>query len=130
MDIFLRASALIIIAVILLIVVPKNAKEFAGIVSLCACICLAVSACYILEPVLSFVNELSITTGIDNDMFSILIKITGIGILSEIISLICVDSGNSAMGKGTQLLGTAVILWMSLPLFRLMIETIKTVLTF
>ena len=61
-------------------------------------------------------------------MVEILMKSTGIGIITEIANLVCKDAGNESMGKSMQLLGTAVILYLSLPLFQTLIELLQKIL--
>ena len=50
------------------------------------------------------------------------------GLLAEVTELICIDSGNTALGKGLKILATAVILWMSVPLLSGLISLIEEIL--
>ena len=67
-------------------------------------------------------------SGLDGDMVAILLKATGIGIVAEIANLVCKDAGNESMGKSLQLLGSAVILYLSIPLFTALIDLLQKVL--
>lgn len=42
--------------------------------------------------------------------------------------MVCTDAGNASLGKAVQLLGTAVILWLSLPLFKALVELLQSIL--
>ena len=55
-------------------------------------------------------------TGIDNEMFKILLKIIGIGYLIEFSASICNDSGNSSIGDKIILAGKLLIFGISIPL--------------
>ena len=61
-------------------------------------------------------------------MLQIVMRSVGIGLLSEITLHICTDSGNTALGKTLQILGNAIILWLSLPIFTKIIELIEEIL--
>ena len=61
-------------------------------------------------------------------MLGILLKAVGIGLVSEIAGLVCNDAGNGSLGKTLQMLGSAVILYLSLPIFTAMLELIREIL--
>ena len=61
-------------------------------------------------------------------MIEILMKATGIGIVTEIANMVCKDAGNESMGKSMQLLGSAVILYLSMPLFQVLIDLLQKIL--
>ena len=52
----------------------------------------------------------------------------GIGLICEITAVVCHDSGNDSLGKMLQIIGSAVILWLSLPVFRALIDLIQSIL--
>ena len=88
----------------------------------------ALSALHYLRPVINFLHTLQTLGGLDRNMVSALLKVTGIGIVSEIANLVCKDACNESMGKSMQLLGTAVILYLSMPLFTALIELLQKIL--
>lgn len=61
-------------------------------------------------------------------MLGILLKAVGIGLVSEIAGLVCTDAGNGSLGKALQMLGSAVILYLSLPIFTAILELIREIL--
>jgi hypothetical protein len=42
--------------------------------------------------------------------------------------MVCADAGNASLGKVLQILASAVILWLSLPVFTALIELIQKIL--
>lgn len=124
---FVQACAGAILAVILILTQEKK-KELAILLSLGATCMAAFAALQYLEPVLDFLETLQTLGNLDSDLIRPLLKITGISILSEISSLICQDSGNASLGKGIQLLGTAAILWLSLPMLMALVEMLENIL--
>lgn len=125
---FLQISGAVLLAVILVLALKSYCKEISTILAITVCCLTGLTALRYLQPVLEFLKKLEDLGGLDEVMIEILLKATGIGILSEIANLVCKDAGNESMGKSMQLLGTAVILYLSLPLFQTLIELLQTIL--
>lgn len=128
MDIFFRTCATAMVAVILILILKKQGSDWAVVLALLVCCMVLVAACSFLEPVLSFLRRLRTLTGLDSGLLAILLKAAGIGLIGEIAALICQDSGNSALGKGIQILSSVVVLWLSIPLFEQMLELLQRIL--
>lgn len=128
MDIFLKAAAMAMICVILYLILSKQNKDIAVLLTLAASCAIIMTAAGYLSPVFDFLRRLLTLSNMDSQFAQILVKATGIGILAELASMICTDAGNAALGKAVQLLSTAIILWMSLPLFSNLIELINKLL--
>lgn len=128
MDLILKATAGTLIAVIIGLVVGRQSKESAMLLITAACCMIAISAVQYLQPAVDFFVHLQSVGELDPQILQILLKATGIAILSEITGLICSDAGYGALGKSLQLLATAVILWLSLPLLNKLLELIQNVL--
>lgn len=128
MEGFLQAAAAVLLAVILGLVLAKQGKDWVLVLTAAVCcMILAVGAAY-LQPVLDFVRELQALSGLEPQLLSVVLKAVGIGITAEIASLICQDAGNAALGKGIQILASMVVLWLSLPLMRSLLELVQTIL--
>jgi stage III sporulation protein AD len=85
---------------------------------------IAVGIAY-LTPVVDFVRQLQSNSGTDPEFVRILLKSVGIGLVAEIAGLICTDAGNAAMAKTIQILATAVILWLAMPLMSALLELVR-----
>ena len=116
------------LSLILVLTLKSHNKEIGTILAIGVCCISAIAALRYLQQVLAFLQTLEALGELDNTMVKTLLKVTGIGILTEIINLVCKDSGNESMGKVLQLLGTSVILYLSLPLFHALIELIQQIL--
>ena len=128
MGYFWKATAAVLMAVILGLALEKQGKDFSVILTLAVC-GMAVSAAFLyLEPVLDFLWELEAMADLREDMLGILLKAVGIGLVAELASVICTDGGNASLGKQMQLLGSAVILYISLPVFRSLLQLIQRIL--
>ena len=117
-----------LIAAVLGLVLSKDSKDTALLVSVTACAMVAWAGFSYLRPVLSFFDTLMDMTQIDSDMLQILLKATGVGILGELTALVCADAGNSALGKTVQLASSMVIIWISIPLFEGLLRLIESVM--
>ena len=128
MNSFFQVTGAVLISVVLGLTLSKYSKDFSVVlILLVSCMVLAAMTAY-LEPIIDFIEELLRLGEIQNDLLKPLLKATGIGIIAEIASLICADSGNAALGKCIQILTAMVILWISLPLMRSLLELMQRML--
>lgn len=125
---YLQWTAVILIGLILSLVLGKQSRDMSLLLTLAVCVLVCLGALEFLEPVTELLRELRQLGGLDSQAVSILLKAAGIGLLSELAGLLCADAGESALGKAFQILSNAAILWLSLPLFRQIIDLIGEVL--
>ena len=128
MGVFWKAAAAALITVILSLALGKQEKDISAILSMAVCSMVMVSAMVYLEPVLDFLRELREIGDLQGDFLGILLKALGIGLVAEIAAAVCVDAGNGSLGKTLHTLGSAVILYLSLPVFRAMLELLRKIL--
>lgn len=128
MALYFQAFSGVLLTILLLLFLGRQGKETGQLLSIAVCCMVAVAAVQYLKPVLEFVHTLQSLSGMDRSMMKILLKAVGIGVLSEVAGLVCADAGNTSLGKVVQMLGTAVILWLSIPLFTALIELIQKIL--
>ena len=128
MELFLQATAGVLVAVILFLVLNSRNKELAILLTLAVCCAMIIAAGQFIEPVMGFLDTLQQTGQLDNGYLSVLLKVVGIGFLSEITALVCADAGNATLGKALQMLGSCVILWLSIPLLNSLLELIRDIL--
>ena len=125
---YLQWTALILIGLILSMVLGRQSRDMSLLLTLAVCVLVCLGALEFLEPVMDLVQQLRHLGGLDSEAVSVLLKAAGIGLLSELAGLLCTDAGERALGKVLQILSNAAILWLSLPLFRQIIEMIREVL--
>ena len=128
MGTILRVLAGAMLAVVLGVYLNKQNKDI-GIVLM-----LIVSAMILgvvadqLRPLMVFLSRLRQLAGMDAEGVEILFKAVGIGMLTQIASLICNDSGNGALGRSVQILGTVTILVLGIPMMEKLLELIQEML--
>lgn len=128
MDGYFKAVAAALITAVLGLVLAKQGKDTAVLLSTLVCAMILCSAFAYLGTVLDFFSTLEDLTGLGGDHFQILLKVVGIGMIGEMASLICADAGNAALGKAIQTMGTVLILCLSLPLFQGLLDLIGGIL--
>ena len=128
MDDFLKSSGLILIAVILCIALSSYGKNFVILLSITVCVFVLSASFSYLKPVLAFWEKLQDQSNWDAQWLSVLMKAVGLGVISEIICMICNDSGNGVLGKALQYMTCFVILWMAMPLFTSLLDMINEIL--
>lgn len=128
MNIFWKTVGGILIALVLSLSLGKREGDLALVLSMAVCCMAAVAAMSFLEPVLSFLQRLEQVGDLQSGVLGILLKMLGVGLVSELASGICQDGGNSALARGVQLLGSAVMLQLSLPVFETLLELVQQIL--
>ena len=123
-----KAAAGVLVALILAGALGKQEKDLALMLCMSVCVMTMMVAFTILEPVLEFFRALERLGDLHSEILATLLKITGIGLVSEIAGHLCADSGNAALERGIRLLGTTVMLSLSLPILETLLDLIQTIL--
>ena len=95
---FWKASAIVILAVILGTAIGKTEKDITVVLTAAVCCMVAGIALHYLSDVISFLWQLNRSVAIRIPFLEPLLKIAGVAILSELISLISSDAGNAFSG--------------------------------
>lgn len=126
--IFIKAVGCILIALILCVILSKQGKDFSVIISVVACCVVLGGAIILLEPVIAFIWRIRDLGDIETSHITVIMKAVGIGLVSQIASLICNDAGYTSLSKALQILTAAVILCLSVPLFQELLQLIDSIL--
>lgn len=124
METFWKAIAVIILTVILGVTLGKTEKDISVVLSVAACSIIMIIAMQYLEEVIAFLWQLSSKESEQIPSIKIILKITGVALVTELMTLVSSDAGNSSLGKAVDILGNAAILNLALPL----LETFLTIL--
>lgn len=128
MELFIKTCGGVLLSVVLILTLGSHGKDLSLVLGIAVCAMVALVALEYLKPVLEFIRQLEEIGGLDHALIRILLKVTGIGLICEIGALVCGDSGNSSLGKTVRILGSAVILWLSLPLYAMLVELLQRIL--
>ncbi len=127
MEIF-KIAAIGIIAALLIVFLRESKPEIALIVSLAAGALILIFVVDYLVQAFQVFEILMEKSGIDKDLIGAIIKIVGIGYITEFAANICLDSNNKAIADKIQFGGKVLILVISLPLLNAMIDIILSLL--
>lgn len=115
-------------ALIIIIVLKQYKPEFAIYISILAgAIILAMSVANI-SGVINLMKDISSEANINSQFLGIILKITGIAILTEFAISICKDSGETAIANKIDIGGKVIIITISLPIISSLLETILKIL--
>ncbi len=127
MEIF-KIIAIGLVTTISVIVVKQSKPEIAVFVGLAGSLLIFFEIINMLSDVFSVFNTIITKTGVSNDLFSVLLKIIGVGYLTEFSASLCADSGNSSIADKIMLGGKIVILILAIPIFISIINIITGLL--
>ena len=128
MDIFLKVTAGVLITAFLSLVMGRNSTGISLLLTIFVCSLVVIVTLSYFRPVVDLLHRLVQIGELGNDLLSILLKIVGISLISQIAAFICVDTGNQALGKALQIITTAAILCVCVPLLEQILQLIENVL--
>jgi len=106
------------------LILKPTRPEIAALVSVAGGIIVMLMFIDALAGVIANITGIVARTGIRNDVFMALLKIIGIGYLTEFAAGICKDAGNESMSHKVLLAGKVIILVLALPIVNNLIDII------
>jgi stage III sporulation protein AD len=106
------------------LVLKPTKPEIAALVSVAGGILVLLMFVESLSGVIQNITAIVTRTGIKSEVFTALLKIIGIGYLTEFAAGICTDAGNGSMAQKVLLAGKVIILVLALPIINNLIEIV------
>ena len=106
----------------------EHKPEFKIYISIAVGIIIFIIAADKLKDFIYLINNLTQKVSINQEFIRILLKITGISILTEFAVSICKDSGESSIASKIDLGGKIIILSMSIPIITSLLEVLLDLL--
>ena len=116
------------IALIIIIIVKQYRPEFAIYISIISGILILLISLQKMGEIVILIQNISQKAGINGKFLSILLKITGIAILTEFAVSVCKDSGESAIASKIEMGSKVIIISMSVPIISSLLELIINIL--
>ncbi len=116
------------IAVIIIVILKQYRPEFAIYASIIAGVMIIMMITDSISGIITIMQDIASRTNINSEFLKILIKITGIAILTEFAVSICKDAGESAVASKVDIGGKVIIISMSIPIIRALLETVLKIL--
>ncbi|MGN1327624.1 MAG: stage III sporulation protein AD [Clostridia bacterium] len=117
-----------LIGLIIVVILKQYRPEFAIYVSLGAGILIFTIIASKISGIIEILKNIANKASINNEFLILLIKITGIAILTEFAVSICKDSGETAIASKVDLGGKVIIMSMSIPIMSSLLQTIIKIL--
>ena len=117
-----------LVALIIIVILKQYRPEFAMYVSLSAGVIIFALIFTKLSGIIELLKNLSSKASINNQFITLLIKITGIAILTEFAVSVCKDSGEAAIASKIEMGTKIIIISMSIPIISSLLEVILKVL--
>ena len=124
MDDVIKIIAIGFIATISIIIIKQYKSEFAIYISVITGIIIIYMIFNKLEGIINLLKTISNKSGINSEFLGLLLKITGIAILTEFGVTICKDAGEGTIASKIEIGSKVIIISMSIPIISSLLEVI------
>ena len=124
MEEVIKIIGIALIALIIIIIIKQYKPEFAIYISLVAGVIILALVIGNLTNVINLLKDISTRSGINNKFLGILLKMTGIAILTEFAISICKDAGENAIASKVEIGSKVIIISLSVPIISNLLEVI------
>ena len=124
MEEVIKIIGIALIALIITIIIKQYRPEFAIYISLVAGVIILALVIGNLTNVINLLKDISTRSGINNKFLGILLKMTGIAILTEFAISMCKDAGENAIASKVEIGSKVIIISLSVPIITNLLEVI------
>ena len=117
-----------LISLILVIIIKQYKPEYTVFISILCGILIIIICQDKITGIINIFKELNTKANINFQFIDILLKITGIAILTEFVVSLCNDAGQTAIGAKVDLGGKIIIISISIPIITSLLELIVKIL--
>ena len=128
MELFFKSCGGVLIALILILTLGKQERDISIVLSAAVCCMIGIAALKMMEPVMDYLYELRSFAEFEENTLGRLLRMVGIGLTAELVTMICADAGNASLGKCIQFMASSVILRLSLPILDTMLGMIREIM--
>lgn len=128
MDEIIKIIGIGFVALVIIIILRQYRPEFAIYVSIITGVLILFFIMDKLSGIINLLKSISDKTYINKQFLGILLKITGIAIITEFAVSICADSGEKSIASKIEIGSKIVIVAMSIPIISNLLEIIIEIL--
>jgi len=128
MDEIIKIIGIGLISLVIAIILKQYRPEYAIYVSIIAGILILFLAMDRLSGIINLLQSISDKTYINKQFLGILLKITGIAIITEFAVSICADAGEKAIATKIEIGSKVIIIAISIPVISSLLELIIEIL--
>ena len=127
MALFFKVLTCALAGVVLLRLLDRQGSAAGIPFALLVCVLILMASVSYLQPVLELLRSLQKEANLNGELLTIILKAVGIGLIGEVAALICSDGGNAALARGVEIATAAVLMWLSLPMIKQLLELIQQI---
>ncbi len=128
MEMAAKLAAMAMITAVLCVLLRENGKVQAVLLSMAVCVGILVFGVQFISPIWKVLEKLRELSGLDDAVTGPLMKVAGIGLLTQASSGVCTDAGEGALAKAVELTGAILALYVALPLFSAVLTLLEKLL--
>lgn len=117
-----------VITCVACVILKQFKPELVILASVSGGILIVISLVNYLGQIVASLSTIVNKTGVNVKLFSSVLKIVGVGYITEFGANICFDTGNSSVADKILLAGKVIILCLSLPIISSMLNTIMGII--
>ena len=121
---YVKILAIGLITAFAVIVVKQIRSDFAILIGVAGSILMLVLISNQISLLFAQISQIFIKTNLDTAIISSLLKIIGVGYITEFSANICNDTGCSSIGDKILFCGKMLILFMSLPIISSLVDVV------
>ena len=124
MEILVKIIGIAIITTVAVLIIKQLKPELAVVVGLAGSIIIVIIIVNMLGSVFNIFDGIVERTGVNKELFIVVLKIIGVGYLTEFSANLCLDAGVNSMADKIMLAGKVVIMLMALPIINNLLEIV------
>ena len=128
MDEIIKIIGIGLIALVIVVILKQYRPEYTIYISIIAGVLILFFAMEKLSGIINLLQSISDKTYINKQFLGILLKITGIAIITEFAVSICTDAGEKAIASKIEIGSKIIIIAMSIPIVSSLLELIIEIL--
>ena len=128
MDTVWKVVGLAMVAACCCMVLRSQTGVLAMALSLLVCALILGATCQLFQPVLQVLDTLRSMSGLEEAVTAPVLKVMGIGFVSQIAVTVCEDTGEKALGQAVEVGCSILALYVTLPLISAVLQLLKDIL--
>lgn len=124
----IKIAGIGIVGVMISSLLKRDKPEFSLIITIATGMILLVLVLSQMTSVVTAFDDLIAGTGVDQSLFSGVLKIIGIGYLTEYSATICTDYGSNSVANKIQIAGKITIFLMALPIVKSLLSAVQSLI--
>lgn len=124
----LQVMSLAVVCAVLCVLVRERAAPLSMLLTLAICAGALVVMFRFFAPILEFVRRLRRLSGLSDAVTTPLLKVTGMGLLTQVAGGLCEDAGEKALARTVEICGSVFAVYISLPLMTAVVDLLESML--